>query len=97
MKELVCTTLRGVFTAGTQIMTADGLVAIEDVTTESKVLTHTGTYKDVYHTQVRPYTGKLFAFTLTGQPSEPIEATEEHPFLIVKRKYKNERNKEWKI
>ncbi|MCB9801062.1 MAG: Fe-S cluster assembly protein SufB [Pseudomonadales bacterium] len=85
--------IEGCFTAGTHIMTSDGLVAIEDVTTDFKVLTHTGVYKDVYHTQVRPYSGELFTFTVTGQPSEPIEATEEHPFLVVKREYKNERNK----
>lgn len=88
--------IEGCFTAGTQIMTTEGLVAIEDITSDSEVLTHTGKYKDVYHTQVRPYSGELFSFTITGQRSEIIEATEEHPFLVVKRKYKNERNKVWK-
>lgn len=87
--------IEGCFTAGTQIVTDQGLVAIEDITTESKVFTHTGTYKSVYHTQVRPYSGKLYSVTVTGQSSEVIEATEEHPFLVVKRKYKNDRNKKW--
>ena len=88
--------IEGCFTAGTQIMTREGLVAIEDVTTESEVLTHSGKYQSVYHTQVRPYSGKLYTVSVTGQPSEVIEATEEHPFLIVKRKYKNNRNAHWK-
>lgn len=87
--------IEGCFTAGTQVVTNTGLVAIEDINKESKVLTHEGRYKSVYHTQVRPYSGKLFTVQVTGQPSEKIEATQEHPFLVVKRKYKNERNKEW--
>jgi len=88
--------IEGCFTEGTQISTSDGLVAIEDITKESKVLTHKGIYKSVYHTQVRPYSGQLYTVVVTGQPSETIEATEEHPFLVVKRKYRKDRNKEWK-
>jgi len=88
--------IEGCFIAGTKIATNKGLVSIEDVTKEMKIFTHKGRYKSINHTQVRPYTGKLFILTVTGQPSEKIEATEEHPFLVVKRKYKNERNKVWK-
>ncbi|MBP7842632.1 Fe-S cluster assembly protein SufB [Candidatus Woesebacteria bacterium] len=87
--------IEGCFTAGTSIVTNQGLVAIEDVSTSMQVLTHTGKYKPVYHTQVRPYTGELFTLTVTGQPSEKIEATEEHPFFVVKRKRKKERNTSW--
>lgn len=85
--------IEGCFTAGTRIMTERGLVAIEDVTTEDTVLSHSGKYRGVGHTQVRPYSGDLYTIQITGQSSEKIEATEEHPFLIVRRKYKNERNK----
>ena len=88
--------IEGCFTAGTKIQTQDGLVAIEDVTNKDSVLTHTGKFSTVGHTQERPYTGNLFTLTVTGQPSTPIEATEEHPFLVVKRERKNERNKTWK-
>lgn len=88
--------IEGCFTAGTPILTDSGVVSIEDISKGMKVLTHKGRYKSIYHTQVRPYSGKLFALTVTGQPSEKITATEEHPFLIVKRTYKNERNKKWK-
>lgn len=88
--------IEGCFIAGTQILTDKGLIAIENITKGMRALTHEGKYQSIYHTQVRPYTGELFSVTLTGQPSEKIEATEEHPFLVVKRKYKNERNKRWK-
>lgn len=87
--------VEGCFVAGTQVMTSDGLVKIEDIKKEEYVLTHQGRYRRVYHTQVRPYSGKLFTLDVVGQPSEPITATEEHPFLIVKRHYTNERNKQW--
>lgn len=88
--------VEGCFIAGTSILTSEGVIKIEDVTTNDTVLTHQGTYKPVGHTQVRPYSGKLFTVTVTGQPSEKITATEEHPFLIVRRQLPNERNKTWK-
>ncbi|NCQ65683.1 MAG: Fe-S cluster assembly protein SufB [Candidatus Pacebacteria bacterium] len=87
--------IEGCFTAGTQIITDKGSTVIEDIKKGMQVLTHKGQYKLVYHTQVRPYSGKLFTLIVTGQPSEKIEATKEHPFLVVKRKYKNEKNKDW--
>lgn len=88
--------VEGCFTAGTSISTDAGAKRIEDITTQDKVLTHTGKYQEVYHTQVRPYTGNLFTVQLVGSPSTPIQATEEHPFLIVRRQQKNERNSKWK-
>lgn len=87
--------VEGCFVAGTRIQTAEGLINIEDITTDDLVLTHTGVYKSVGHTQVRKYTGKLYKIQVTGNPSEIIEATEEHPFLVVPRKYQNDRNKNW--
>ena len=88
--------VEGCFTAGTSIVTKDGIVNIEDIQKEDEVLTHLGHYKKVYHTQVRPYDGDLYTFTVTGNPSEKTQTTEEHPFLIVKRQRKNERNTQWK-
>lgn len=87
--------VEGCFTAGTMIHTQAGLVRIEDIEKGEQVLTHKGRYREVYHTQVRPYSGKLFQIKLRGNPSELIEATEEHPFLIAKRQRPNERNKTW--
>jgi len=87
--------IEGCFVAGTLILTQRGLKPIESVEKSDLVLTHQGRYKKVNHTQVRPYSGKLFSVSVTGQPGQVIEATEEHPFLVVRRKYKNERNKNW--
>jgi len=87
--------VEGCFVAGTKVSTEAGLVRIEDIKKEDKVLTHKGRYQQVYHTQVRPYTGELHTVELAGNPIEKIQATSEHPFLIVKRQRKNERNSVW--
>jgi len=87
--------VEGCFVAGTSIVSSEGRVFIEDVKKGDLVLSHEGKYKKVNHTQARPYSGKLFSLSIRGNPSEEIEATSEHPFLIVKRKYKNEKNKVW--
>jgi Fe-S cluster assembly protein SufB len=87
--------IEGCFIAGTKVLTQDGLLNIEDVQKGDQVLSHLGRYRQVNHAQVRPYSGKLYTLDVVGQPSQTITATEEHPFLIVKRKYKNERNKTW--
>lgn len=86
--------VEGCFVAGTKIQTETGLLPIEEIKVDEKVLTHKGHYKSVYHTQVRPYTGNLYTLHLVGCPT-PIETTEEHPFLIVRRQRHNERNSEW--
>ncbi|MDO8428190.1 MAG: SufD family Fe-S cluster assembly protein [Candidatus Diapherotrites archaeon] len=87
--------LEGCFTAGTSIRTEHGIQPIEEVQKEDKVLTHEGNFKRVYFTQVRPYTGVLHKIHIYGDTTQEIEATEEHPFYAVRRKYSNERNKEW--
>ena len=88
--------VEGCFTKGTSIMTEDGQVQIEDIQKGDNVVTHLGRLRSVYNTQVRPYTGNLFTLTVRGNPQEKIETTEEHPFLIVKRQRKKERNTQWK-
>lgn len=87
--------VEGCFVAGTGITTDLGRVPIEDIQVGDQVLTHQGVYKKVYHTQVRPYSGNLYTIKLVGSPGVPIQTTEEHPFLIVKRQRKNERNTVW--
>ncbi len=88
--------IEGCFTKGTEIMTDEGVKPIEEIEKGEKVLTHTGDYREVYHTQVRPYTGTLFTIEYFGDSSKKIEATEEHPFLAVKRQKNEYKNKEWK-
>jgi len=87
--------IEGCFTKGTLVQTSYGPAAIEDITTHDMVLTHTGEYRKVNHTQVRDYTGDLYTIRVRGNVTEEINATEEHPFLIVRRKRSNERNNEW--
>ncbi len=79
--------IEGCFTAGTEIKTYESPKKIEEIKVGEKVLTHTGEYKKVYHTQVRPYTGKIYSieYVINGK-SVKTEATEEHPFLGTKQK-----------
>lgn len=88
--------VEGCFTKGTLIRSIlEKDIPIQELNKEDYIISHTGKIRKITHTQVRKYTGKLHTITVTGNPSEPIETTDEHPFLTVKRKYKNERNKKW--
>jgi Fe-S cluster assembly protein SufB len=87
--------IEGCFVAGTKIETDAGRVAIEDITTEDLVYSHTGQLRKIKHTQVRPYSGDVYTVQVTGNPHELIQATSEHPFLVVKRQRANERNTKW--
>ena len=75
--------IEGCFVSGTQIDTPDGTKSIEKITVGEYVLTHSGRYKKVYHTQVRPHTGKIYKIRYFGDTSTTIKATDEHPFLAV--------------
>ncbi len=87
--------VEGCFVRGTSVVTERGPINIEDIQKGEYVLTHAGKYKEVYKTQVRPYSGKIYTVIVRGNPNENILVTEEHPFLIVKRERKNERNRTW--
>ncbi len=87
--------VEGCFTAGTEIHTQEGTKKIEAIRVGDKVLSHLGKYQKVRHTQIRPYTGELYRIFVYSNPNEPIEATDEHPFLCVSRERKNERNRKW--
>ncbi len=89
--------IEGCFTKGAKITTNPDYKPIEEVKVGDRVLTHTGEYKKVYHTQVRPYTGNLYNIQIFGDSTADIEVTEEHPFLFVKRQSKRDRNKDWNI
>jgi len=88
--------IEGCFVAGTEITTAAGKKAIEAIEMDDQVLTHEGRYRAVTQLKPRTYSGKICTFSVVGQP-ETITATANHPFLAVKRQYKNDRNKKWEL
>ena len=80
------TYIEGCLVKGTKITTDHGKKNIEEIQIGDKVLTHTGKYRKVYHTQVRPYTGKLYTIKYFDAEDITIMATEEHPFLAIRKK-----------
>lgn len=74
------TYVEGCFVKGTLIDIEGGSrKPIEQITIGDGVFTHLNRYRRVYHTQVRPYTGKLFKIKYG---SVVLNVTAEHPFLI---------------
>ena len=76
------TYIEGCFVKGTPIKTKDGTKLIEDMSVGDSVLTHLNRYKKVYHTQVRPYTGRLY--TIEYGDGNKLVVTAEHPVLASK-------------
>jgi len=67
------------FPAGTLVLTEQGYKAIETVTLQDRLLTHTGAFKTIVNCQSKMYSGTLYTVRITGRP-KPITATPEHPF-----------------
>jgi Fe-S cluster assembly protein SufB len=91
------TYIEGCFTKGALVTTNPDYKPIEDIKVGERVLTHTGGYRRVYHTQERPYSGPLYTIEVYGDATQRLEVTEEHPFLYVKRERANERNHRWDV
>ncbi len=91
------TYIEGCFTKGALVTTNPDYKPIEDIKIGERVLTHTGEYRRVYHTQERPYSGPLYTIEVYGDATQRLEVTEEHPFLYVKRERGNERNRHWDV
>ncbi len=87
--------IEGCFVAGTEIVTEEGLKPIEEVKVGDRVFTHARRYRTVYHTQVRPHTGKLYSIKYDGDTTAVIKATDEHPFLVARRKKQEYTNVKW--
>lgn len=72
---------------GTKVYTENGLKNIEDITTEDKVLTHTGQYQKVYKSMKNQYNGTMVSFDILGEPiSREKFVTINHPLLVYKKR-----------
>ncbi len=87
--------VEGCFTKGNLIYTNPDYKPIEELEAEKIVLTHDGTYKKIKELYRTPYTGNLCRIKVYGNAIDEIEVTEDHPFLYVDKKSKNDRNKEF--
>lgn len=72
------------FVAGTKVLTNAGYKSIETVELTDKLLTHTGSFRNILNLQQKNYTGKLFELDIKYHPVL-IVATEEHPFYVRER------------
>jgi DNA (cytosine-5)-methyltransferase 1 len=69
------------FVAGTRVLTKEGYKAIETVTLEDELLTHTGEFHSIVNRQRKIYNQNLYKIRIKYHP-EPIVCTSEHPFYI---------------
>ncbi len=86
--------IEGCFEKGAPIKTIEGTKKIEDIKEGDIVLTHTGSYKEVYKTQKRKHNGVLCTINYLGNPHHKIKITGGHPVLAVKNTEAN--HEEWK-
>ena len=73
----------GCFFAGAPVQTEFGQLAIERVKVGDKVLTHKNRYRAVSAVFESEYTGVRASIKCLGLP-DPVTATENHPFLVVR-------------
>jgi len=69
------------FVKGTRVLTSLGYKAIEDVTLEDNLLTHTGKFQSIVNLQRKIYSNNLYTIRIKYHP-EPIVCTSEHPFYV---------------
>jgi DNA (cytosine-5)-methyltransferase 1 len=67
------------FPAGTLVLTEQGYKAIETVTLQDRLLTHTGAFKSIVNCQRKLYSGKFSMICVKGI-TLPIVSTPEHPY-----------------
>jgi Fe-S cluster assembly protein SufB len=89
--------VEGCFLAGARVRTRNGEKPIETIQVGDEVMTHQGRYRRVYHTQVRPYHGKIYTIRFYGDSGRELKVTADHPLLIVRRERARERNKSFTL
>ncbi|HSV40831.1 MAG TPA: PHP domain-containing protein, partial [Nocardioidaceae bacterium] len=72
----------GCLVAGQEIVTARGVVPVEEIVVGDRVLTHLGRFKPVVRTMRRPYSGRAYTVGLAGRYGRTLTLTEEHPILV---------------
>ena len=77
------------FVSGTLVLTKDGFVNIEEMTTEDYVLTHTNNFRKVVKPMVNSYRGELYR--IKAMAFDTLVCTPEHPFY-TRRRYKKWNN-----
>lgn len=69
------------FVSGTNVLTDSGYVPIDCVTTEYKLMTHTGNFQAIKKLQRKMYSNDLYELKIKHHPL-PIMCTTEHPFYV---------------
>ena len=72
------------FIKGTEVLTENGYIKIEDIKIGQKVLTHTGDYRPVIQRHKTQYNDELYDIDITCGVKR-VKRTKEHPFLISKK------------
>ena len=89
--------VEGCFLKGARVRTRNGEKPIEDIQVDDEVMTHQGRYRRVYHTQTRPYHGKVYNIRFYGDSGRELNVTAEHPLLVVRRERQSMRNKDFQL
>jgi Fe-S cluster assembly protein SufB len=89
--------VEGCFLEGARVRTRNGEKPIEEIRVGDEVMTHQGRYRRVYHTQVRPYHGKIYNIRFYGDSGRELKVTADHPLLIVRREKQSMRNKSFEL
>lgn len=74
------------FIQGTRVVTSNGYKLIETVSSDDRLLTHTGQFQQIIDFQRTLYSGYLCSVH-TAHQSSPIISTREHPYYIREKNY----------
>ncbi len=89
--------VEGCFLEGAHVRTRNGEKTIEQISIGDEVMTHQGRWRKVYHTQSRPYHGKVYTLRFYGDSGRILKVTAEHPLLVARRERDAMRNKEFQL
>lgn len=85
--NIVTPTGEGKLLEGTMVLTSEGYKPIEEITEEDNVLNSNGNFSKVNKTLATKFTKTMYAIKLS-KFSDPIIASDDHPFLLKSGEYK---------